>query len=208
MQVIRREVERKMAQKKIVSNISIPLSHKDKIITSATELFSGKGYAETSIDDIASLARMSKETFYAHFRNKEELFMECADKVFHDMYREVWQKIRDEKDVSKRASIRTSAFFASYPKWIIMMNLVRGLSVGNPVIKEKLKKLLNQMITPIVKEYETFNRDGNYARNIDGTMYGYFVMGMAEYGALLISRGLSTEKEVIDYMNRIVAHGV
>lgn len=208
LQVIRREVERKMAQKKIVSNISIPLSHKDKIITSATELFSGKGYAETSIDDIASLARMSKETFYAHFRNKEELFMECADKVFHDMYREVWQKIRDEKDVSKRASIRTSAFFASYPKWIIMMNLVRGLSVGNPVIKEKLKKLLNQMITPIVKEYETFNRDGNYARNIDGTMYGYFVMGMAEYGALLISRGLSTEKEVIDYMNRIVAHGV
>lgn len=134
--------------------------------------------------------------------------MECADRVFHDMYREVWQKIRDEKDVSKRAQIRISAFFASYPKWIIMMNLVRGLSVGNPVIKEKLKKLLNHMIMPISKEYEIFNRHGNYARNIDSAMYGYFVMGMAEYAALIISRGLATEQEVIDYMNKIVSHGV
>jgi AcrR family transcriptional regulator len=208
LQVIRREVEKRMSQKNMVSIISIPPSHKDKIISSATELFSSKGYAETSIDDIASHARMSKETFYAHFRNKEELFMECADKVFHDMYREVWQIIRDEKDVSKRASIRTSAFFASYPKWIIMMNLVRGLSVGNPAFKEKFKKLLKQMITPISKEYKVFNRDGLYARNIDSTMYGYFTMGMAEYGALLISRGLSTEQEVNKYLDRIISHGV
>ncbi len=208
LQVIRLEIEKKMAQRNVDNKISIPPSHKDKIISSATELFSNKGYAETSIDDIASHARMSKETFYAHFRNKEELFLECADKVFHDMYREVWQKIRDEKDVNKRASIRTSAFFASYPKWIVMMNLVRGLSVGNPAFKEKFKKLLKQMIDPISKEYEVFNRDGLYARNIDSAMYGYFTMGMAEYGALLISRGLSTEQEVIDYMNRIISHGV
>ncbi len=208
LRVIRKEVEKKIMQKKTFDNMANPPSRKDKIILSATELFSSKGYAETSIDDIANHARMSKETFYAHFRNKQELFVECADRVFHDMYREVWQKIRDEKDASRRAQIRISAFFASYPKWIVMMNLVRGLSVGNPAFKEKFKKLLKQMIDPISKEYEAFNRDGLYARNMDSAMYGYFAMGMAEYGALLISRGLSTEQEVIDYINRIISHGV
>ena len=208
LKVIRREVEKKMVDISTLDGVPLPKSHKEKIILSATELFSTKGYAETSIDDIVSCAKISKETFYANFRNKESLFMESADRVFHDMYREVWQKIRDEKDLGKRASIRTSAFFASYPKWITMMNLVRGLSVGNPAVKEKLKKLLDQMISPIAKEYKMFNREGNFARNIDSTMYGYFVMGMAEYGALLISRGVTTEQEVNEYFDRIVTRGL
>ena len=208
LQTIRKEVEKKMVEISTLDGLSMPQGYEEKIVLSATELFSTKGYGETSIDDIASHAKISKETFYAHFSSKESLFMECADRVFHDLYQDVWQRLRDEKDSISRAAARTSAFFASYPKWITMMNLVRGLSVGNPAFNEKFKKLLKQMIGPIAKEYELYNREGTYARNIDSMMYGYFTMGMAEYGALLISNGLTTEQEVRDYMNRIITHGI
>ncbi|MRS03930.1 MerR family transcriptional regulator [bacterium] len=208
LMVIRKEVEKKLLRENITDKTPTPPSHRDKIMSSATELFSSKGFAETSIDDIVSHARMSKETFYVHFRNKEELFMECADKVFRAMYSDVWQQIRDEKDIVQRIEKRGVAFFKSYPKWATMMNLVRGLSVGNPVFREKFKKLLTQMINPMIHENEILKQNGIITRSMDSTMAGYFSMGMAEYGALLISRGQCTEEEVDSYIIRIISHGL
>ena len=40
----------------------------------ATEVFLEKGFAATSVDEIASRAKASKLTFYNHFGNKEKLF--------------------------------------------------------------------------------------------------------------------------------------
>jgi len=208
LMVIRKEVEKKLSKENITNKTPMPLSHRDKIMSSATELFSSKGFAETSIDDIVSHARMSKETFYVHFRNKEELFMECADKVFRAMYKDVWQQLRDEKDMVQRILNRAEAFFKSYPKWITMMNLVKGLSVGNPVFREKFKKLLAQMIKPVIRENEILKQNGTIMRSMDSAMAGYFTMGMAEYGALLISRGQCTVEEVDSYIIRIISHGL
>lgn len=180
----------------------------ENILSSATELFSRKGYAETTIDDIAEHARVSKETVYKYFRSKEALFMECADKVFHDMYRDVWQQLREEKDIVKRSAKRASAFFASYPKWITMMNLARSLSVGKGPFKEKFKDLLRLIIDPIVKEQKRLKEQGVFPREVDYDLMGYMSMGMAEYGAILISQGMCTEEEVIEYIHQIVINGL
>jgi TetR/AcrR family transcriptional repressor of mexJK operon len=42
----------------------------------ATTLFLRHGYVGTSIDDIAALAHVSKQTVYTHFADKEQLFAE------------------------------------------------------------------------------------------------------------------------------------
>jgi TetR/AcrR family transcriptional repressor of mexJK operon len=44
------------------------------IIEAATVLFLRNGYAGTSMDDIAALAGVSKQTIYTHFADKERLF--------------------------------------------------------------------------------------------------------------------------------------
>lgn len=205
LDTIRKEIEKKYAQQKNAGDIQIPSGHREKIISSATELFSSKGYAETSIADIAGHAKISKETFYIHFKNKEELFIECADIVFHNMYNNVWQEIKDEKNIVERSKKRARAFIASFPKWITMMNLVRSLSVGNhPTFREKFNHVLSQMINPLSKDYEIFKRESNLKKTTDSTIAGYFIMGMAEYGAMLIERGVCTEDEVIDYVTTIV----
>jgi AcrR family transcriptional regulator/predicted DNA-binding transcriptional regulator AlpA len=206
---IRKEIEKRFAQNKMASDVQIPPGHREKILLSATELFSSKGYAETSIADIASHAKISKETFYIHFTNKEELFIECADIVFHNMYNNVWQEIKDEKNIIERSKKRARAFIDSFPKWVAMMNLVRSLSVGNnPALREKFKNLLSQMINPISKDYEGFKNESNIDRKIDSTIAGYFIMGMAESGAMLIERGVCTEDEVINYITTIILQGL
>jgi TetR/AcrR family transcriptional regulator, mexJK operon transcriptional repressor len=44
----------------------------------AAGLFLEKGYLGTSMDDIAAAARVSKQTIYTHFANKEELFADLV----------------------------------------------------------------------------------------------------------------------------------
>ncbi|MFG2867891.1 TetR/AcrR family transcriptional regulator [Streptomyces sp. NPDC048338] len=46
------------------------------ILDAATAVFLDKGYAGTSMDDIAKLAAVSKQTVYKHFADKEKLFSE------------------------------------------------------------------------------------------------------------------------------------
>jgi TetR/AcrR family transcriptional repressor of mexJK operon len=46
------------------------------ILEAASTIFLRKGYLETSVDDIAALAEVSKQTVYKHFTDKEHLFTE------------------------------------------------------------------------------------------------------------------------------------
>ncbi|MEU6482608.1 TetR/AcrR family transcriptional regulator [Streptomyces sp. NPDC046887] len=48
------------------------------ILEAATAVFLDKGYAGTSMDDIARLAAVSKQTVYKHFADKEKLFAEIV----------------------------------------------------------------------------------------------------------------------------------
>ncbi|MCU7850884.1 MAG: TetR/AcrR family transcriptional regulator [Candidatus Thiodiazotropha sp. (ex Monitilora ramsayi)] len=50
------------------------LQSKDRILKSATELFSRYGFDKVSISQIMKLARMTHGAFYAHFESKEALY--------------------------------------------------------------------------------------------------------------------------------------
>ena len=47
---------------------------RNEILDAATSLFLVHGYLGTSMDEIAALARVSKQTVYKHFSDKERLF--------------------------------------------------------------------------------------------------------------------------------------
>jgi TetR/AcrR family transcriptional repressor of mexJK operon len=48
------------------------------IMEAATTLFLRKGYLGTSMDDVAALAKVSKQTVYKHFVDKERLFADLV----------------------------------------------------------------------------------------------------------------------------------
>jgi AcrR family transcriptional regulator len=209
LQVIKEELGQELSQPEEVMEEINPSSRHEEIISATIELFLQKGYGETSIADIAQNARVSKETFYFHFKNKEELFMECADRIFHDMFNSVWQEIRDEKDMLKRIAKRAQAFYTAYPKWIEMMDLVRSLAVGeNQGFKEKFRELLHQMIHPMTREIESLKKEGRVRQEIDATLAGYYLMGLGEYAASLINQGAYSSEEVLDFVINLIQCGL
>lgn len=54
---------------------------KDKIVAAGLKLFSHKGLAATSINDIASLAGISTGLLYHYYKSKEDLFNELTGKT-------------------------------------------------------------------------------------------------------------------------------
>lgn len=53
----------------------------DDILRTATGLLAERGYAATSLDEIAELLDLSKASLYHYFPSKEDLIMACLDRV-------------------------------------------------------------------------------------------------------------------------------
>src|ERR1700744_6366323 len=51
------------------------------VLDAARSLFARKGYAQTSVDEIAAAARVTKGAVYHHFAGKEALFRAVHDEV-------------------------------------------------------------------------------------------------------------------------------
>ncbi len=68
---------------------------RELILLTATDLFSRKGFAALTMDDIAREARVSKGGLYRHFQSKDELFSVIGIRLLHkllDVLREVIEK--------------------------------------------------------------------------------------------------------------------
>lgn len=56
-------------------------STRERILNSAKELFSQKGYHETTVEDIVKRAELSKGAFYFYFRSKEDVIKELTERM-------------------------------------------------------------------------------------------------------------------------------
>lgn len=207
---IREELGRMPAHEEMPENAVITSSGKrDVIVAAAIALFIKKGLSETSIDDIVNDARIGKGTFYRYFRDKTELFLECADSVFHDLYSNVWQEIRRERDIRKRMRKRAEAFFDSYPRWIDMMNQLRYASVSDDrFFREKFHSVLDQIVAPIARDLEVLKKEGGVPPDLDCREAAYTLMGMAEYSAALIQGKAYSAAEVVQLFMDFALNGL
>jgi AcrR family transcriptional regulator len=68
------------------------------ILEAATAAFLDKGYLETSMDEIATRAAVSKQTVYKHFADKERLFFEIVSSTVDEVSDPVHQEVLNLED--------------------------------------------------------------------------------------------------------------
>ena len=101
------------------------------ILDAATTIFLSNGYLGTSMDEIAALARVSKQTVYKHFADKERLFSEIVtatvDEIADPNYDEV-VKLEDTGDVERdlHAFARRQLRAVMEPRLLQLRRLVIG----------------------------------------------------------------------------------
>jgi TetR/AcrR family transcriptional regulator len=70
---------------------------RDKILKSAEELFSTKGFDGTSVREVAEKAGVNKALIFYYFKNKEEILQSLFDTLIHDMKQEAMKSLREGK---------------------------------------------------------------------------------------------------------------
>ena len=86
------------------------------IVRIAKRLFGERGFAATTIDDIAATARVAKGAVYHHFETKEALFEAIFDQVSKELLAEVDRVARIEKDALSAMAKGTQAYFTACAK--------------------------------------------------------------------------------------------
>jgi TetR/AcrR family transcriptional regulator, mexJK operon transcriptional repressor len=103
------------------------------IFEAATTVFLSKGYLGTSMDEIAALARVSKQTVYKHFADKERMFSEIViakvDEIANPNTDEVL-KLTDTGDLERdlRRFARRQLRAVMEPRLLQLRRLVIGES--------------------------------------------------------------------------------
>ena len=83
------------------------------IVKAAKRLFGERGFASTTMDNVATAAHVAKGAVYHHFETKEALFETVFDEVSQDLVGEVDRVARSEKDVLAAMAAGTQAYFAA-----------------------------------------------------------------------------------------------
>ena len=78
----------------------------EKIFRAAVWCFNKKGYYETTIDAIASRAKISKGSIYYYFKSKKELFLE----LFHYRVNKYFDQLKDYIKEEKSPDMRLRMF--------------------------------------------------------------------------------------------------
>jgi TetR/AcrR family transcriptional repressor of mexJK operon len=68
------------------------------ILDAATSVFLRQGYLGTSMDEIAALAGVSKQTVYKHFADKERLFIEIVTSTVNEISDPVHEEVLNLQD--------------------------------------------------------------------------------------------------------------
>lgn len=97
----------------------------EAILAAARRLFGARGFAATTVDDIAGQAEVAKGAVYHHFKTKEALFEAVFDQVSRDLVQEIDRAVRGEKDVLAMIVAGTQHYFAATAKGAIGQIILR-----------------------------------------------------------------------------------
>ncbi len=156
------------------------LEKKEQIMEATLNLYSHRGYYLTNIREVARAAGISAPTFYRYFRDKRELFVEIIEYVVKSFKKEIRQKLKKEKDLSKRSLIMFEVFYAHYPKIGEILNQLRsGVIIGDQWSQDRLSSLYQEMMEGLKIELKAAIRNG-IIRPIDPTLMAYFNLAANE----------------------------
>lgn len=107
------------------------------ITEAATDLFLANGFTRTSMDDVARRAKVSKQTIYMHFGDKEKLLFEivtaimavASDPFDHEIYR---LGESDDLDADLRTHARQQLSLVMAPRPLQLRRLVTAEAVAFP----------------------------------------------------------------------------
>ena len=117
------------------------LMRRREMIIAARKIFSWKGYAESTLEDVAELAEFGKGTLYNYFPNKDALFSSVLEDIFNGfvtIFREVLGSDLEFKAKIRALLEKSLRYGFSNPEGILLLvREAHHLRENNPLMQKQ-----------------------------------------------------------------------
>lgn len=122
-----------------------PESTKARILDAALDVFSSKGYHDSTVDEIVEASATSKGSVYFHFPNKQRLFMALVDRFADLLERRVVEAISEQEIGIERVRAALQACLETFGKYRLLAKvlLVQAAGLG-AAFEQKRQEVLNR----------------------------------------------------------------
>ena len=163
---------------------------RNQLIDKAAELFATRGYARTTMNDIAEELRLKRSSLYHYFRNKEEILdalieeqtvapTQMLRRLLSDSSLSTLDKIRSALSESILRKLSESARFRVLDQ--IEFEMPEHLAVQHKRMKREVLELWSQLITEGIAAGDL--------REVDSRMAAFALLGITNWTAWWYSPG-------------------
>lgn len=188
-----------------------PQERKQQIIECAKKLFSKNGFYETQIIDIVNELRISKGNPYQYFKNKEDLFLQLIDYIYHQW---IEFKVPDDKIRSPNTpynylhnKISKIIYFFDYD--IDSANILIRIGPGiNRTIEPFVEKMEHTFIENIKRDLRAGKRINAIEKDADIELLSYIILGVisrVSYYYLIQRRAKKASVDIEKLVDKIVS---
>ena len=164
-------------------------------LTSVVELFSSKGYSDTSMEDIVQATGVSRYGLYSTFGNKRELFEQALERFADGMGRQSFLRLL-EPDASlqhiRKIFVERVADMCCREenKGCLFVHTAMGLAPQDEELREVLRKFMQRMSKAFSVGLESAREKGEIRDDVDvraagdlltSTMFGLAVLGRSGF---------------------------
>lgn len=180
------------------------LQRQNDIIDTAERLFFSKGIENTTMDEVAELAELSKGTLYLYFRNKEDLYHAIVERglvILLEMFEKVVEKVDTGIDRIHEIGRAYEAFHRQYPDYFTLMLHHENMEIDLSKIEEdsfigRCNRMGNRIFSLIQEVVGEGMQDGSIRSDLDPVKLSLVVWGHAT-GIMQIIRAKKTVIENI-----------
>jgi AcrR family transcriptional regulator len=179
----------KTADSKRVSNQQRRETSTASMLSAARDLFVSKGYAQTSIDEIAQTAGLSKGAVYFYFDNKTALLLELLQQSEQQLFDPIYKKIESSEGTSTDKIvlfINWIAGFGAEHKELLLLPVLMSLEFhgSNDPVENRVREMylkLEEEIAAIIREGQLKKE---FTTNMPAKVLAEVVVGLVD-GLLL-----------------------
>lgn len=158
------------------------LDARERLLETAIGMFAQKGYAGTSVREIAEQAGVSKPVLYYYFKSKEGLFLailEMAEDLQKQLLAEV---LKSQGTVMDRLLMLYRRVYEEVETHRSFYKMIHGLIFGPPqgAPEYDFTRYHRHMIDAIRKIYNTGHAVGE-VKEIDADDVAYLVLGLIDF---------------------------
>jgi AcrR family transcriptional regulator len=129
---------------------------RDLLLRSAETIFVRDGYEGAELGEIASLAGRTKGAIYAHFENKEDLFIALFAQRMTLHANRMCEMLASSTSIEQNLQIFRRFYVATLEdkNWLLILLEFKLFAIRHPESKERLRKVHRQLLPKAHKEEE------------------------------------------------------